>query len=179
MLYYNTTSRNYRLLNKNSNAQHEYLSMKCWSQTLQRTPEAKPIAVAFICAPELDGKTLLLKSPHTSVTGSTAIKSELSWKLTSFYSTRRSYANHGGEKSHQRSHAAGNLAWYSTDLSSKMRQQWDDWHGATNHFPPGFQAHSLWGISFLVLKNKQTNLAKSPWPWKSEALRGSFLLAFC
>lgn len=98
MLYYNTTSRNYILLNKNSNAQHEYLSMKCWSQTLQRAPKAKPIAVAFICAPELDGKTLLLKSPHTSVTGSTAIKSELSWKLTSFYSARRSYANHGGRR---------------------------------------------------------------------------------
>lgn len=161
----NTALRSYRLLNKNSNARRGYFSMKCWSQTLQRAPKAKSIAMAFIGTPELDGETLLLKSPHTSVTGYIAIKSEPSWKLTSSSSARRSYANQWGEKSHQRSHTAVNLVWYRPALPREMcplLQQWDDWHGVTNPFPAEFQAHSLWGISFLTVK--QTNKNKQTLP---------------
>lgn len=67
-----------------------HLFLSCWpveSHGLSRTLQA--IAVAPGCPPELDGKTLLLKTLHTGVTGHEEIRLKASSLLTSAHSARR------------------------------------------------------------------------------------------
>lgn len=63
---------------------------------LKESPNIKSIAIALDCFLEVEGKTLFLKSPHTSDFEFKGIKLDLIWK-TSFlgrtHSTGGTYAN--------------------------------------------------------------------------------------
>ena len=70
--------KSHRLFNKNSRARHGKPPFELLVRGAQKIPLAgKAIAIVLGCLPELEGKTLLLKTPCTLDTGRGGISVEL------------------------------------------------------------------------------------------------------
>lgn len=87
------------LLSKNLSAKHRllYYPISYWSERPRTT---QGIAAALGCPPEPDGKTILLRTPHTSFAGHREISLDQAtlYLLASFHSDGRCCAGCWGEK---------------------------------------------------------------------------------
>lgn len=62
--------RSHRFLGKKPSARHRILALKLLVRGVPESPKSvQAITTALGCAPELDGKILQLKTPHTLTTG--------------------------------------------------------------------------------------------------------------
>ena len=68
----NVPQKSHRLSNKNPNARHEKTCFELVSKSFKRLSKQNklfPFSILFLCIPEVEGKSLLLNTPHASDIG--------------------------------------------------------------------------------------------------------------
>lgn len=127
------------------------LSSNCWSEDYKSLPDKMDYCS---CLPELEGKTLLLMTPHTSDTELRGIELKLTWKpspwgLVLIVKESAMPAANGEKQSYPAmSHMIHN-DW--TSKIAPMVKQWPCILEVANNCLTVLKAHPIRGDSFLVL----------------------------